>query len=100
MEDVDRAGAGAARRDALEKKGAGGLRLQVKYNAVYAYEVLGCGQEEFVKDWNKTTGSVLGVGLDPTKFSKWIKASKLEDWGGSWRMPLWGIWPSASASPS
>ena len=48
MEDVDRAGAGAARRDALEKKGAGGLRLQVKYNAVYAYEVLGCGQEEFV----------------------------------------------------
>ena len=48
VEDVDRAGAGAARRDALEKKGAGGLRLQVKYNAVYAYEVLGCGQEEFV----------------------------------------------------
>ena len=47
MEDVDRAAAGAARCDALEKKGAGGLRLQVKYNAVYAYEVLGCGQEEF-----------------------------------------------------
>ena len=55
---MDRAAAGAARCDALEKKGAGGLRLQVKYNAVYAYEVLGCGQEEFVKDWNKTTGSV------------------------------------------
>ena len=31
MEDVDRAAAGAARCDALEKKGAGGLRLQVKY---------------------------------------------------------------------
>ena len=39
VEDVDRAGAGAARRDALEKKGTGGLRLQVKYNAVYAYDV-------------------------------------------------------------
>ena len=35
VEDVDRAGAGAARRAAVEKPGAGGLRLQVKYNAVY-----------------------------------------------------------------
>ena len=29
--------------------------MQVKYNAVYAYEVLGCRRLEFVKDWNKTT---------------------------------------------
>ena len=78
VEDVDRAGAGAARRDALEKKGAGGLRLQVKYNAVYAYEVLGCGQEEFVKDWNKTTGSVLGVGLDPTKLTPCVRTQSTD----------------------
>ena len=31
VKDVDRAEAGAARGQALEKKGAGGLRLQVKY---------------------------------------------------------------------
>ena len=43
QEDVDRTEIGAAREAALEKKkGAGGLRLQVKYNAVHAYEVLGC----------------------------------------------------------
>ena len=43
VKDVDRAEAGVARGQELEKKGAGGLRLQVEYNAVqHAYEVLGC----------------------------------------------------------
>ena len=41
MEDVDRAGAGAARRDALEKKGAGGIRLRpdtVERHSLYSMQ--------------------------------------------------------------
>ena len=47
-----------------EKKNLGSLRLQEKFNVVRAYEAIGARQDEFVKDWNKTTGKALNVTLE------------------------------------
>ena len=60
----------------------GSLRLQEKFNCVRAYEAIGARQQEFVKDYNKTTGKVLNVTLMQEKLSKWVTASRFEDWAG------------------
>ena len=65
-----------------EMKSIASIRLQEKYNCVRAYESIGAPMEEFCKDWTKTTGKMLNVKLKKDKLSKWVQASRFEDWAG------------------
>lgn len=56
-----------------QKKSLGSLRLQEKYNVVRAYEAIGARQDEFVKDWNKTTGKALNFPQPVFQFPVRIK---------------------------
>ena len=70
-----------------EKKSLGSLRLQEKDNVVRGYEAIGAKQDEFIKDWNKTTGKALNVVLAQEKLSKWSAVTVWRKQGDRKKLP-------------
>ena len=71
-----------------EEKEKKTLLLVTKLDAVKGWSASGASQEEFVADWNKTTGQALGKTLRQSKLSSWAKDARLADWAGCVRIQV------------
>ncbi len=58
------------------------LLIMTKLDAVVGWSASGATQEDFVEDWNATTGKALGKRINQGKLRQWVKHARQEDWHG------------------